>query len=125
MAFSFKGVNWPQTMWVSFLRTIATGLVYGIIAALVRQPSGLLFYPIFIPLVYFLFLLPIALLATAMSRAMPIAGLFAFPAFLCVVPGDPFVFALSRSQPKVVPVSPFRVFNFHAVILVEQAPAIT
>lgn len=111
-------------MWVSLLRTVATGLIYGIIALFVGKPGGLIFYPIFIPLIYFLLLLPIALVAVALSKALAIAGLFALPAFLCVVPGDPLVFILARSQPKLVPVAPFKFFNFHAVLFVDRAPAV-
>jgi len=122
--FSLREVQWLSTLWVNFLRSFGTGLIFGVIFAFVHAPNGPspLLPPIVLPIAYFLFYAPLALAASFLGRFIPLVGILALPAYVCTLPGDPLVYILWKIKPELVPLEKCGLFTFHAILFVTQNP---
>jgi hypothetical protein len=133
-AFSFRKdfdkVQWGKTLWLNLLRAFCAGIVWGLvmlIASFSNPPSGdappWYALPFIFPL-GFLFTLPMFLIAAKIFlAAMGDSGEFAVNLVtillgLGLAAGDPFVFALHRIKPTLVPTEKFNFLNFALVLYV-------
>ncbi|MHA1215623.1 MAG: tetratricopeptide repeat protein [Candidatus Hodarchaeales archaeon] len=118
----WKSVVWGPTLLVNFFRSLAAGIVWFIFSILINStnPNLLLF-----PIVYFLVLLPIGLIAGKLGETgVPFAGLFSTFISLLVTVGDPLVYILYTIKPELIPVEKFGLFNLRLIIFVLQDEAL-
>ena len=95
---------WKETLWYNGLRSAGAGLTIGFLLFFGSGQSH--FAAMFgFPITYFIFLLPVGLLAALLAN-VPILGWLGLVAFffgLLVALGDPWVFLLKRVAPQAVP----------------------
>lgn len=112
----FKSIDWGSTLYLNFVRSLAAGIVWFIISALTHNIT---FSLLLFPIVYFVILLPVGIIAGKMSeKGVQFAGLFAMFISLLVAVGDPVVFILHKFKPEFVPVKDFNFISLKIVIFV-------
>lgn len=118
----FKRIDLGQTLLVGFERSLAAGLVWFVVALFVPELQSDAWGFLLWPLSYFVFILPVGVVLSLLSKLPGIAGMvfglwYLLWALLIVV-GDPLVFIVHKIKPKLVPVEEFRFLNFACVIFV-------
>lgn len=97
-------ILWKETFLYNGLRAAGAGIVLGTLMLLTGEPAADALPAFFIwPIGYFIFLLPVGLVAAWLS-SIPFVGLFSAFIALLVAVGDPVVFALNKFRPEWVPV---------------------
>jgi hypothetical protein len=135
MAFSFKNdwraIRWGATLQVLLVRSIAAGIVWGIVIICTgnnpRNPPGVVM-PLLFPLIFMPFLLCSVIFGKIVSTIFGVIGFevigqlmfgfFSLVAMFGIIVGDPLVFMLHRNAPKAVPVEKFNFLNFMALMFV-------
>jgi hypothetical protein len=106
----FRSVNWGATVGYNLMRASAAGVVWGTIIFCIsfndRKPAWpMLAAPLFMPIAYLCFFLPLGFFFGALSSIVPFAGLFSiFFAIEAVTVGDPLISILHAIAPRFVPV---------------------
>ncbi|MFV0410742.1 MAG: hypothetical protein ACK5LJ_13935 [Paracoccus sp. (in: a-proteobacteria)] len=115
-------VQWLPTLKLALGRGFAAGLVWAIVIPLT---SGTLSATeaLMMPFFWAFLAVPIALLLSLVAKAfgafIPILGaciMLAASLFVCV--GDPLIYVINRSFPKVFEIADFRLFNFSPLIYI-------
>lgn len=126
----FKIIDWKNTLILNLVRSVAAGIVWGIIMFVVAMGNGggehffkilpvLIMYPLLFPLSYLIFCLPMGLVAGFLSsRGIPFVGWIAAFFSLFIAVGDPLVFFFHKYKPQLVPVDKPGFFNFRIIIFV-------
>ena len=112
-------VLWKETIWHNALRATGAGIVWAIAMTFASAEGGPppLLMLLALPAGYFIFLLPLGLLAYGLS-SIPFVGLFAgFIAFMVAV-GDPLVYALNKVEPEWVPLDRPDFFSLRIITFV-------
>jgi hypothetical protein len=110
-------VLWKETAWHNALRAVGAGIVWSLLMLVTGSPGESLGMLVLLPFVYFVFLMPVGVIAAWLS-AIPFVGLITRIVSLIIVVGDPLVYALSRYEPRWVPVDRPDFFAFRVVIFV-------
>lgn len=110
-------VFWKETLWHNALRAVGAGIVWGLLLLSTGTVGESLRMMVMLPLIYFVVLLPVGLLASLLS-SIPFVGLFAAFIALLVAVGDPLVWVLSKARPEWVPVDRPGFFSLRIVIFV-------
>ena len=133
----FKKVQWGRTLWLNLLRAFAAGVVWAIVVLVASfynsaTSAGMPWYalPFILPIAY-LFFLPVylisakiftAIIAAFVSDFQNLADLFislvTIVFGLAIAVGDPLVFALHRTKPRLVPTERFNFVNVALVLYV-------
>ena len=132
----FRRVQWGPTLQVNLLRSMAAGVIFGVIGLIAffasmsdhrigtQWPRLLspLIWPLMMPLVYLVFFLPLGIVGGVLASMDDIVGLigawFVLVAALVVTIGDPLVFFLHRAKPKWVPIDRYPFFGFCMILYV-------
>lgn len=123
-----KAVDWKPTLQLHLLRSIGAGLTWAVVllVAVGNAPDAPPWWamPFAFPFIYFIglpFYLLIAKIAAGfgdMGKAF--AGFITLALAVGIVAGDPLVYVLFKQRPDLVPVQRFSLFNFVAVLFVQQ-----
>lgn len=115
----FRSIRWGATLWYNLIRSMAAGLVLGVLISFSGQQGavGTAFGTPFIwPIIYLICLLPFGMIFGVVGQFVPIANLFTlFVALLAVTIGDPIVCILHKFFPKLVPVAAPSLFSFSLI----------
>ena len=115
----FKRINWKDTLQINLIRSIFAGIVWFVIRLFAEQPSGETFVMLLFPLAYLIILLPVGLLAGALSSiGIPFIGIITFIISIFIVVGDPFTYILHKTKPELIPIEDYGFFNFRIIIFV-------
>jgi hypothetical protein len=112
-----RHVLWKETLWHNALRAVGAGIVWGLLMALTDSDGNALGMIAAMPVMYFVILLPVGLIASWLS-SLPFVGLFAAFIALLVAVGDPLVYMLSWFQPRWVPVDRPDIFSLQIIVFV-------
>ena len=112
-----RHVLWKETLWHNALRAVGAGIVWGLLMALTDPDGNALGMIAAMPVMYFVILLPVGLVASWLS-SLPFVGLFAAFIALLVAVGDPLVYVLNRFQPRWVPVDRPGIFSLRIIVFV-------
>lgn len=131
----FRRVQWLPTLQVNLLRSVAAGVVVGMVVFVGSffsahgkvQWQGLTF-PFLWPLMYLVFLLPIGILCAFLAGVLDnivgtIAAFIALVMALYQTVGDPLVFILHRKKPAWVPLDRYPFFAFTLILWVLKPEA--
>ena len=120
----FKKVNWAATLQLNMMRAFFAGIVWAIVLAFSGSKSGVPIFAIpFIAPIAYICILPFLMATIKIIDAMPfllggrfiadiVIMIFPFAIGAAVALGDPFVFALQKFQPRLVPTPVFQAINF-------------
>jgi len=111
-------VLWRETLWYNALRATGAGIIWGALMLFTdpRSSAGMV---LAMPVMYFLFLLPIGLVAGWLSSlSVPFVGLISGLCALIIVLGDPLVYTLSRFKPEWVPIQRPNIFSLRIIVFV-------
>ncbi len=117
----FRSIAWGATLKHNLLRAFFAGIVWAIIILITDGPAkadkGFIFgLPFILPVAYFMFFLPLGLVAARLSSQIPFVGWFALIAAVLIVVGDPLVCILSLIAPRLVPMDKPGLFSFALII---------
>lgn len=114
----FSNVNWKSTLWLNLLRSISAGITWFIIR-LFLQDSGAASM-LLLPVVYLVILLPLGLLAIALSKVgVPFIWILSLMAAISIVAGDPLLYVMSLFKPEIIPMKNFSPINFALILFVQ------
>jgi hypothetical protein len=124
--FVFNLIHWKETFQVNLVRSGLAGFVWFFLAIIMSifDPksgpgvSGALVVLFSLPIVYFLFFLPLGIAASFLSKFIPIIWMISWLPAVIIWPADPFVYLLHKLKPKVVPIEEYRFIEFSPFILV-------
>jgi hypothetical protein len=111
-------VLWKETIWHNALRAAGAGVVWAFIAAFSSMEGNPLVMLFAMPVGYFLFLLPLGLVAYWLTSFIPLVGFFAGLIGLMVAIGDPLVYALNKFKPEWVPLNRPDFFSIRLITFV-------
>lgn len=110
-------VMWKETLWHNALRATGAGVMWALITIFTGMEGNPLAFLLAMPAGYFVFLLPVGMLAYALS-SIPFVGLFAtFISFMVAV-GDPLVYVLNKIESGWVPVDHPSFFSLELITFV-------
>lgn len=122
-------VLWLPTLQLNGLRAVSAGFVIAVISLFMETPgtagtarlTAAATVLLSFPLCYLLFLLPLGLILSMLSRVgVPFTGILAAFFSLLVVLGDPLLFIAGRLRAGLLPVDDFSFMNWRLVIMVTQ-----
>jgi hypothetical protein len=120
----FNKVNWAATLQLNMMRTFFAGIIWAIVLAFSGSKGEVPIFAVpFIAPIAYICILPFLMATIRIIDAMPflIGGrfiadiviiIFPFAIVAAIALGDPFVFALQKFQPRLVPMQAFQVVNF-------------
>ena len=116
---SLDNVQWRATLLLNFWRSVAAGIVWFIIRLIMQDSMGEAASMLLLPVVYFVILLPLGLLAIFLSNAgVPYVGFVSLVAAVAIIVGDPIVCLISLIKPGLLPVRNYSPLNFKLIMLV-------
>lgn len=116
---SLDNVQWGATLLLNLLRSVAAGIVWFVIRLIMQDSFGEAASMLLLPVVYFVILLPLGLLAIFLANAgVPYIGLVSLVAAVAIVVGDPILFLISLIKPNLLPVRNYSPINFKLIMLV-------
>lgn len=114
---NISDVLWKETLWHNALRAVAAGVVWGLVMLFAGTEGNPVAMAAGMPLMYFVVLLPVGLLASLLS-SIPFVGLFVAFIALLVAVGDPLVYVLSKFKPEWVPIDRPDIFSLRIIVFV-------
>lgn len=111
--FLLKDIVWGATLKINLVRVVVAGIVWTIIAYAMHMETphgmpGLWFYMVIWPIGYFI-LLPVAIIAGWLSNiGIPFTGLLTFIPAIMVMPADPIMFFIHKTNKNFIPVENYK-----------------
>lgn len=116
---SLDNVQWGPTLLLNFWRSVAAGIVWFIIRLFMQDPLSEAASMLLLPVVYFVVLLPLGLLAIFLTNAgVPYVWLVSLIAAVSIIVGDPILFLISLIKPGIFSVRHYSPLNFKLIMLV-------
>ncbi len=116
---SLDNVQWGPTLLLNFWRSVAAGIVWFIVRLLIQDPLPEAASMLLLPVVYFVVLLPLGLLAIFLTNVgVPYVWFVSLVAAVSIIVGDPILFLIGLIKPGIFGVQHYSPLNFKLIMLI-------
>jgi hypothetical protein len=115
-SFSLSEVAWKETAILNVARSVAASVVWLLVCLLMFNTFALALLTL--PFQYLLFLAPIGIFCSYISRIFPFVGLITLALAIVIVVGDPIICLITSLKPGLLPVDRYPPFNFVLIMYV-------